>query len=68
MKNIYDKINDIEVNVEDIELTDKEKSTMTNAAKSYGRNPVRIKRWMPIAAAIVLMFSLTIPKVRATGL
>ena len=44
MKNIYDKINDIEVNVEDIELTDKEKSTMTNADKSYGRNPVRIKR------------------------
>ena len=38
MKNIYDKINDMDFEIEKIELNDFEKEKLIKTAKSYNKN------------------------------
>ena len=50
MKNIYDKINDMDFEIEKIELNDFEKEKLINTAKSYKKNK-KSKKFLPIAIA-----------------
>ena len=64
MKNIYDKINDMDFEIEKIELDDFEKEKLIKTAKSYKKNK-KSKKILPIAAALILVAGLNIPVVKA---
>lgn len=64
MKNIYDKINDMDFEIEKIELDDFEKEKLIKTAKSYKKNK-KSKKFLPIAAALIIVAGLNIPIVKA---
>ncbi|WP_296112303.1 hypothetical protein [uncultured Anaerococcus sp.] len=63
MKNVYDKINDLDFETEEFKLTDIEREKLMKTAQSYKKNSK--KKYMGLAAALLLAAGLTVPPVRA---
>ena len=63
MKNVYDKINDIEFENDEFELNDIEMEKLYMTAKAYKKNSK--KKYIGLAAALLLMAGLTMPPVKA---
>ena len=63
MKNVYDEINNLEFESEEYKLNDIEKESLYKMAKSYKKNSK--KKYIAVAAALLLAAGLTIPPVRA---
>ena len=63
MKNVYDKINDLDFETDEFKLTDIEREKLYMTAKAYKKNTK--KRYIGLAAALLLMAGLTIPPARA---
>ncbi len=63
MKNVYDKINDLDFESNEFELNDIEKEKLYMTAKSYKKKSK--KKYMAVAAALLLALGLTAPPVRA---
>lgn len=63
MKNVYDEINNLEFESEEYKLNDIEKDSLYKMAKSYKKNSK--KKYLAVAAALLLAAGLTIPPVRA---
>lgn len=63
MKNVYDEINNLEFESEEYKLNDIEKESLYKMAKSYKKNSK--KKYLAVAAALLLVAGLTIPPVRA---
>ena len=64
MTNIYDKINDIDFEVDKVELNDIERAKMKKTAKSYAKKGAK-KKLLASAAAVLLFAGLMTPSVRA---
>lgn len=63
MKNVYDKINDLDFETDEFKLDDIEREKLMKTAKSYKKKSN--KKYVAIAAALLLMAGLTMPPVRA---
>lgn len=63
MKNVYDKINDLDFETDEFKLTDMERKKLMKTAKSYKKNSK--KKYIAVAAALLLVAGLTMPPVRA---
>src|SRR5574344_1673337 len=63
MKNVYDKINDLDFETDEFKLTDIERKKLMKTAKSYKKNSK--KKYIAVAAALLLVAGLTMPPVRA---
>ncbi len=63
MKNVYDKINDLDFESNEFELNDIEKEKLYMTAKTYKKKSN--KKYMAVAAALLLALGLTVPPVRA---
>ena len=63
MKNVYDKINDLDFETDEFELNDIEREKLYMTAKAYKKKSK--KKYVAIAAALLLAVGLTIPPVRA---
>lgn len=63
MKNVYDKINDLDFETEEFKLTDIEREKLMKTAQSYKKNSK--KKYIAVAAALLLAAGLTVPPVRA---
>ena len=63
MKNVYDKINDLDFETEEFKLTDIEREKLMKTAQSYKKNSK--KKYIAVAAALLLVAGLTKPYVRA---
>mgnify|MGYP001011627167 CR=1 FL=1 len=63
MKNVYDKINDLDFETDEFKLDDIEKEKLYMTAKSYKKNSK--KKYLAVAAALLLVAGLTMPPVRA---
>lgn len=64
MTNIYDKLNDMDFDVDSIELNDIERAKMKKTAKSYAKKDTK-KKLLASAAAVLLFTGLMTPSVRA---
>jgi len=64
MTNIYDKINDIDFEVDSVKLNDIEKEKLFRSAKSYAKKDTK-KKFIASAAAVLLFAGLMTPSVRA---
>ena len=64
MTNIYDKINDMDFEVDSVELNGIEKEKMFRSAKSYAKKDTK-KKFIASAAAVLLFAGLMTPSVRA---
>lgn len=64
MTNIYNKINDIDFNVDSLELNDIEREKMISNAKSYAKKDYK-KKLLVSAATVLLFAGLMTPSVRA---
>ncbi|WP_295883435.1 hypothetical protein [uncultured Anaerococcus sp.] len=64
MTNIYDKINDIDFEVDSVKLNDIERVKMKKTAKSYAKKDTK-KKFIASAAAVLLFAGLMTPSVRA---
>lgn len=64
MTNVYDKINDIDFEVDSVKLNDIERVKMKKTAKSYAKKTNKSK-FVASAAAALLIASLMTPQVRA---
>lgn len=63
MKNVYKKINDLDFETDEFELNDIEREKLYMTAKSYKKNSK--KKYIAVAAALLLALGLTVPPVRA---
>lgn len=63
MKNVYDKINDLDFESNEFELNDIEKEKLYMTAKTYKKKSK--KKYIAVAAALLLTLGLTVPPVRA---
>ena len=63
MKNVYDKINDLDFETDEFELNDIEKEKLYMTAKTYKKKSN--KKYITVAAALLLALGLTVPPVRA---
>lgn len=63
MKNVYDKINDLDFETDEFELNDIEREKLYMTAKNYKKKSN--KKYMAVAAALLLALGLTVPPVRA---
>lgn len=63
MKNVYYKINDLDFETDEFKLDDIEKEKLYMTAKSYKKNSK--KKYLAVAAALLLVAGLTMPPVRA---
>lgn len=63
MKNVYDKINDLDFETDEFELNDIERERLYMTAKDYKKKSN--KKYMAVAAALLLALGLTVPPVRA---
>lgn len=63
MKNVYDKINDLDFETNEFELNDIEREKLYMTAKTYKKKSN--KKYMAVAAALLLALGLTVPPVRA---
>ena len=63
MKNVYDKINDLDFETDEFELNDIERERLYMTAKTYKKKSN--KKYMAVAAALSLALGLTVPPVRA---
>ncbi len=63
MKNVYDKINDLDFETDEFELNDIEREKLYMTAKSYKKKSN--KKYLAVAAALLLAAGLTVPPVRA---
>ena len=63
MKNVYDKINDLDFESDEFELNDIERESLYMTAKTYKKKSN--KKYMAVAAALLLALGLTVPPVRA---
>lgn len=63
MKNVYDKINDLDFESDEFELNDIEKEKLYMTAKTYKKKSK--KKYIAVAAALLLALGLTVPPVRA---
>lgn len=63
MKNVYDKINDLDFESDEFELNDIEREILYMTAKTYKKKSN--KKYMAVAAALLLALGLTVPPVRA---
>ena len=63
MKDVYDKINELDFETDEFELNDIEREKLYMTAKSYKKNSK--KKYIGLAAALLLMAGLTVPHVRA---
>ena len=63
MKNIYDKINDLDFETDEFKLNDIERENLYMTAKAYKKKTK--KKYMVVAAALLLALGLTVPPVRA---
>lgn len=66
MKNVFDKLNDIEVSYQKENLTELEKRRLAILSQKYARKNSRIKKIIPLAAVLALAFALASPDVRAS--
>ena len=63
MKNVYDKINDLDFESNEFELNDIEREKLMKTAQSYKKKSN--KKYIAVAAALLLAAGLTMPPVRA---
>ena len=63
MKDVYDKINDLDFETDEFKLNDIEKEKLYMTAKSYKKKSK--KKYIAVAAALLLVAGLTMPPVRA---
>ena len=63
MKNVYDKINDLDFESDEFELNDIEREKLYMTAKAYKKKSK--KKYIAVAAALLLAAGLTMPPVRA---
>lgn len=63
MKNVYDEINDLDFESDEFELNDIERERLYMTAKTYKKKSN--KKYMAVAAALLLALGLTVPPVRA---
>ena len=63
MKNVYDKINDLDFETNEFKLNDIEKEKLYMTAKTYKKKSN--KKYIAVAAALLLAAGLTVPPVRA---
>lgn len=63
MKNVYDKINDLDFETDEFELNDIEREKLYMTAKAYKKNSK--KKYIAVAATLLLAAGLTMPSVRA---
>lgn len=63
MKNVYDEINDLDFESDEFELNDIEREKLYMTAKNYKKKSN--KKYMAVAAALLLALGLTVPPVRA---
>lgn len=63
MKNIYDKINDLDFETDEFKLDEIEREKLMKTAQSYKKNSK--KKYIAVAAGLLLAASLTMPYVRA---
>ena len=63
MKNVYDKINDLDFETDEFKLNDIEREKLYMTAKTYKKNSK--KKYIAVAAALLLAAGLTMPPVRA---
>lgn len=63
MKNVYDKINDLDFETDEFELNDIEREKLYMTAKTYKKKSK--KKYMAVAASLLLAAGLTVPPVRA---
>ena len=63
MKNVYDEINDLDFETDEFELNDIERERLYIKAKTYKKKSN--KKYMAVAAALLLALGLTVPPVRA---
>ena len=63
MKNVYDKINDLDFETNEFELNDIEREKLYMTAKTYKKKSN--KKYMAVAAAILLALGLKVPAVKA---
>ena len=63
MKNVYDKINDLDFETNEFELNDIEREKLFMTAKTYKKKSN--KKYIAVAAALLLAAGLTVPPVRA---
>lgn len=68
MKNIYDKLNDFDINIDERPLNDFEKKKMLETAKSYSKVKNKFSKYLGLVAAILLLMALSLPGVRAASL
>lgn len=64
MTNIYDKINDMDFEVDSVVLNDIEKEKMFRSAKSYAKKDTK-KKFIASSAAVLIFAGLMTPSVRA---
>lgn len=63
MKNVYDKINDLDFETDEFKLDEIERKNLMKTAQSYKKNSK--KKYIAVAAGLLLAASLTMPYVRA---
>lgn len=63
MKNVYDKINDLDFETDEFELNDIEREKLYMTAKTYKKKSK--KKYIAVAASLLLAAGLTVPPVRA---
>ena len=63
MKNVYDKINDLDFESDEFELNDIEQEKLYMTAKTYKKKSN--KKYMAVVAALLLALGLTVPPVKA---
>lgn len=63
MKNVYDKINDLDFETDEFELNDIEREKLYMTAKAYKKKSN--KKYVAVAAALLLVAGLTVPPVKA---
>lgn len=66
MKDVYDKLNDMEVSYQKEDLTDIEKKRLATLSQKYAKKNSKMKKIIPLAAALALAFTLASPDVRAS--
>lgn len=68
MKNVYDKINDLEISYEEESLKELEKQRLINTSKKYSKEKSKLPKFIGLAAAFGLILSLSLPSVRANAI
>ena len=65
MNNVYNKLNDLEIEFEEFELNEIEVVSLKKLAKRYSKKNSKFPKIVGLAATLVLLMGLVSPNVRA---